>query len=57
MLLDDAMGDPQACYDSPPDGTPLTGAPATPSVEISLPSGATEQSFNFCVEQITLTTQ
>jgi hypothetical protein len=44
------------CYDSPPDGTALTGAPATTNVEISLPSGSTEQSFNFCVEQITLTT-
>ena len=45
------------CYDSVPDGVALSAAPATPNVEISLPSGSTEQSFDFCVEQLTLTTQ
>jgi hypothetical protein len=44
------------CYDSPPDGVALTGAPATPHVEVNLPSGASALSFDFCVEQLTLTT-
>jgi hypothetical protein len=42
------------CYDSPPDGVALTAAPASTNVEISLPSGTAEQSFDFCIESITL---
>jgi len=44
------------CYDTPPDGVALTAAPATPNVQIAIPSGATAESFDFCVETLTLTT-
>ena len=45
------------CYDAVPDGVALSAAPATPNVDVVLPAGTTQQSFDFCVEQLTLTTQ
>jgi hypothetical protein len=41
------------CYDSPPDGVALTGAPSTPHIEVQAVAGATEQSVDFCIEQLT----
>ena len=44
------------CYDTPPDGTALTGAPATPNVQVALPSGAAELTYDFCITSLTITT-
>jgi hypothetical protein len=45
------------CYDTPPDGASVTGAPAVSGVEVLvLPSNTAGESFDFCVEQLTLTT-
>jgi hypothetical protein len=40
------------CYDSPPDGMALTGAPSTPHVEVQAVSGNAQQTIDFCIEQI-----
>ncbi len=44
------------CYDSPPDGVALTAAPATPNVQVALPSGTSELSYDFCVTSLAITT-
>jgi hypothetical protein len=40
------------CYDVPPDGVSLLGPPATPHIELQIPSGAIEQSVDVCIEQL-----
>jgi hypothetical protein len=40
------------CYDSPPDGTALAAAPATPHIEIQAVSTSNENTIDFCIEKL-----
>jgi hypothetical protein len=42
------------CYDTPPDGLALVGAPATPHIELLVPSGTIEQSSNVCIDALAI---
>ena len=44
------------CYDSPPDGVALTGAPAATDIEVQVPAGSTEESYDFCITSLIVTT-
>lgn len=44
------------CYHVPPDGTYLAGPPDTPFVTLNILSDLQPVSFDFCVEQLTVTT-
>lgn len=40
------------CYDSPPDGTALTSAPATPHIAVQAVSGTAEETVAFCIDAL-----
>jgi hypothetical protein len=40
------------CYDSPPDGIALTGAPATPHIQVQVDSDAMEETVDFCIDTL-----
>jgi hypothetical protein len=40
------------CYNTPPNGTALATAPATPHIEVQVVSTAAQEPVDFCIEQL-----
>jgi hypothetical protein len=44
------------CYDTPADGTALTAAPMATNVQVQVVAVAAAGTFDFCIEQVKVTT-